>query len=218
MAAPTLVGITGNKGVFGSSIVFTTPTGTANGDWLLFALVMIDTYQTAVVSPPSGAYTLVTQTSTAQTAGMYVWKKQASSEPSTHTFTFTTSFIQHGTVSAYRGSNGVDVSSNNVDFTGGGTWVATGVTVSSANSKLVTHVWAQAPSTATGQTLEFSQDADFSSHVVDVYDETVSSGATGSRSGTVTGADVAVINVVLGPGSSGTVYSRAFGSISPFLD
>ncbi len=180
----------GNNGSGSSSLTVNKPTGTASDD-VMIAHVIVRTAGNTITAP-SGWTLIKRQDSGSSISTATYWKLAGSSEPSSYTWSFSTSGEASGGIASYIGVNKTSpIDASNAQYNSGTSTVSnSGVTTTVPNDMLVFAVGITVPTTVnvpTGFTQEWSTTST-SSTTSEMSDKLfTSSGSTGTISGSHNG-------------------------------
>src|SRR5919198_350359 len=156
-------GVAGNMG--GTTLVIPKPAGVVSGDFLLAAITVRDN---PGITPPSADWTLVRKDplvggpTTVVTQAVY-WHTAGSTEPATYTWTFSTSQLASGGISAYIGVDSTAPINAMSGATGTGNTLTAPSVITTVNDALIVGLFGVARSTGisppTGMTERFQQQA-----------------------------------------------------------
>src|SRR6266702_4428799 len=211
---------TGNNGAGGSTLIISTPAGTASGD-VMVAHVVVQTAGNAITAPAGWSLVLRQDTGSAISTVSYV-KVAGSTEPASYTWSFGTSGQASGGIASYIGVNTttpVDAghgqynnSTSNVDNSG--------VTTTTANDMLVYAVGAVVATSVnvpSGFTQQWSTSSSASTTSEMSQKSYSSTGATGTIHGTLNGGGISLRATATGnngAGGSTLIISTPAGTAS----
>lgn len=203
-----------------ANLVFNKPTGTTTGDVMVWAVTLNDTTGTFPAGWTSLPGTPLVTTHGTPTRKMYVaYKVATGAEPSTYTFTMAASKECSGILASYLGMDGdTPINASAVAAsTASGTTVATSLTTTANDCRVVTFLGADATNTTAPDSFSINSSATKRSEVFDtstymttaLFDENQASPALVSRTGTIENTAVSRMIAMIALRKAGTPEPQA---------